>query len=410
MKSKHVIVAGLVCSAWLLAPGAVLADFYDDFDDRSYCQDPNDPNIFDPNLWDIDNPHWTIYELTGSQYVEDANSGELYLYVDSLFVYGFLGAGVDDTGRDPNTSETWWDDSASHYFMARVKYDPNFDPTYDGDPNHEKGRAGLLMHADPATWTGYGFQFDFDKPPGSNGWIGIYEVSGADWPRFQGMGIPPLDEPNGFWMAFQFESDGNPGDPNGKRLRADAWDGDKFDWNGTWRLDVDLGDPNTFHEQPGGYWTIGPFGIATWSDMEWGNGFPALASFDNVEARTGIFTNVSRTLTVKLKDCSSLNLEPNVSHPDGGDKRRYTQGTPIVLDAVVPVGNKVFKKWTIKGPNQSDDPNYLIVSDTNEVVYLTMDGDYLVKATCKCGGGGIEPFAGMVLLVLALGVVVRRMS
>jgi hypothetical protein len=39
-----------------------------------------------------------------------------------------------------------------------------------------------------------------------------------------------------------------------------------------------------------------------------------------------------------------------------------------------------------------------------------VDGDYVVKATCKCGGGGIEPFAGMVLLVLGLGVIVRRLT
>jgi len=132
--------------------------------------------------------------------------------------------------------------------------------------------------------------------------------------------------------------------------------------------------------------------------------------YDHIESRWGYFTNVSRTLTVKLKDCSSLNLEPNLAHPDGGDKRRYTQGTSIVLDTVVPVGNKVFKKWTVKGPNESSDPLYQIVSDTNEVLYLTMDGNYLVKATCKCGGGGIEPFAGMVLLVLALALTVRRLQ
>jgi len=50
------------------------------------------------------------------------------------------------------------------------------------------------------------------------------------------------------------------------------------------------------------------------------------------------------------------------------------------------------------------------VNDTNEVLYLTVDGDYLVKATCKCGGGGVEPFGAMALLVLGLGVLIRRWS
>jgi len=139
------------------------------------------------------------------------------------------------------------------------------------------------------------------------------------------------------------------------------------------------------------------------------------SAFDQVEARTGRFDpNNPRTLTVKMKDCSDLTIDPdllqdaNQDPNDLGELRRYTNGTAIVLSAVVPTGNKVFKKWTVKGPNDSGDPLYQIVVDTNELVYLTMDGDYLVKATCKCGGGGIEPFAGMVLLVLGLGVLVRR--
>ena len=127
------------------------------------------------------------------------------------------------------------------------------------------------------------------------------------------------------------------------------------------------------------------------------------------EVRTGVFTNVSRTLTVKLKDCCELNLEPNLAHPDGGEKRRYTDGTAIALDTVVPCGSKSFKKWTVKGPNDSGDPLYQIVTDTNEVLFLTMDGDYLVKATCKCGGG-VEPFAGMALLLLGIGVAIRKAS
>jgi len=132
------------------------------------------------------------------------------------------------------------------------------------------------------------------------------------------------------------------------------------------------------------------------------------AVFDDIECRWGTFTNVFRTLTVVMKDCCELGLEPNLAHPGGGNNRQYTHGTAIVLDGVVPCGNKSFKKWTVKGPNDSGDPAYQIVTDTNEVLYLTMDGDYLVKATCKCGGGGVEPFAAVVLLLLGLGAVIRR--
>jgi hypothetical protein len=56
------------------------------------------------------------------------------------------------------------------------------------------------------------------------------------------------------------------------------------------------------------------------------------------------------------------------------------------------------------------DPLYTEFSDTNSVLYVTMGGDYLVKAVCKCGGGGLEPFAGLVLVALGVGVVIRRLT
>ena len=65
--------------------------------------------------------------------------------------------------------------------------------------------------------------------------------------------------------------------------------------------------------------------------------------------------------------------------------------------------------WKVKGPNDASDPNYQEIQDTNVVLYLTMDGDYAVKAVFKCGGG-VEPFAGVVLMVLGLGVVIRRLA
>jgi len=238
-----------------------------------------------------------------------------------------------------------------------------------------------------------------------------YDPNDPNWLDPNNMWNTPgyMDEHNGFWMVMQFTSDGVPEDPNGKWFQAACWNGDKFDWDGTWTLEKDLGSIDANLDWwPEWYWTEGVCGIGSYCDEA--EGFPADCVFDNLEVRTGVFTNTWRTLTITMKDCCELNLDPNLPHPDGGTKRRYTSGTPVVLDAVVPCGNKVFKKWTVKGPNQSDDPNYLIVTDTNEVVYLTMDGDYLVKATCKCGGGGIEPFAGMVLLALGLGVLVRRIT
>ncbi len=99
--------------------------------------------------------------------------------------------------------------------------------------------------------------------------------------------------------------------------------------------------------------------------------------------------------------------DPNVM-ADPNALRRYTDGTEIVLVGM-PVEGKSFKQWKIYDPNHPGDSSYVSV-DTNAVLYLTMDGDYEIEAIFKCGSGEMLPPIGMVLLVLAMGVVVRRLS
>jgi len=513
MMKKPVFALCVAVGVCVSAPGWLLADWYDDFSDGSYWNDPNyefnyfagGPEYggpgFDPNEWDMDNPYWSFYPLMcGGGLIECVSATGLPRPLMRIFSqaeplvgqYAFLGAFVEDEDFDANTSATWWDDSTSHYIIARFLY-PGAEPN-PNDPREDRGGAMLYMHMNLGNWHTFAFNVNLDdkiapwvKFPNDpnymteqqysdsfkHGWSwkphewGTHHVcinccEGTDWRNFKRVWIDPngcrawnssdpntsdpndttwlappeksgrvpaYDDPSwygvdfdgmereGFWMLLQFQLDPNhpdkPGDPNGKYLKGALWAGDKYDWNGAWTLEGELSSTWWGNENQLQWYsqtTVGITGVAATSDVEYLNGPPAEIAVGDFEARVGLFTNVWRTLTVKMKDCSSLNLEPNVAHPDGGEKRRYTEGTPVVLDAVVPVGNKVFKKWTIKGPNQSDDPNYLIVSDTNEVVYVTMDGDYLVKATCKCGGGGIEPFAGMVLLVLGLGVIVRRLT
>ncbi len=516
MHRNEVFVLGLFTVACVMAPSVLVADWYDDFTDGSYWNDPNyefnwnlpppaDPPWggpgFDPNDWDLDNPYWSFYPLMSSNGVIECvttltglNLMRIYSEPNPLAPqYTFLGAFVDDKDYDPNTSTTYRDDSTSHYILARFLY-PGAQPDID-DPNLDRGAAIMLLHANPANWYAYALDIAFDdkippwiKDPNvdpndyydqfGHGWwaehqwgthsINIEAVEGTDWRNFRRVWIDPngvrdvnSDDPNtadpndttwleppeggtgisrhrdpnyddtkwygvdldawereGFWVLFQFQLDPNhpdkPGDPNGKYLKAALWNGDKYDWDGQWLLEGEL---STRYWQPDTdplYWyatrTAGLSAMSATSDTEYLNGPPAEVGVGDFEVRVGLFTNLSRTLTVKMKDCCDLNLEPNLTHPDGGEKRRYTNGTPVVLDAVLPCGNKTFKKWTVKGPNLSDDPLYQIVTDTNEVVYLTMDGDYLVKATCKCGGGGIEPFAGMVLVMLGLAVAVRRLT
>jgi hypothetical protein len=89
---------------------------------------------------------------------------------------------------------------------------------------------------------------------------------------------------------------------------------------------------------------------------------------------------------------------------------RYTDGTDIVMAAEA-LPDRGWKKWKIwEDPNQYPDPNYTI-TDTNTVLYLTMDKDYVVEAIYSCSASSsVLPPIGMVLLALAAGVLIRRMA
>ncbi len=406
--SNNAFLLGIAAAICGMVPALALADFYDCFNDGVYQEDPN--------VWDVDDPCWCLYEPLGHPNAVSAETGELWLWTTTpWFPYVLLAVFPDTGDRDPNTSETFWDDSTSHYIVARVRYDPGFE-----DPNDRCGRAGLFLNGDQVTWEGYALQYDLDGA--GAGWIGLYSVEGFGWPRLRGFSIPRCDEPNGFWMAIQFESDGNPDDPNGKALRGACWDGDKYDWDGTWQLNADLGDPNSFDQEVGGYWPSGGTAVVTWSDAEWGNGFPAQCRFDNIEARTAVFTNVSHTLDLTVSNthmgtvtidpdllADANNIDPNDYDPPNSPgydaRRRYTDGTPIVLVARANQG-KSFKGWVIYDPNHPGDANH-ITQDANAILYLTMDADWQIEAAFKCGGG-VPPFVAIALLALGLGAMIRR--
>ena len=90
-------------------------------------------------------------------------------------------------------------------------------------------------------------------------------------------------------------------------------------------------------------------------------------------------------------------------------RRNDLTGTEIVLVPTA-VEGKAFRVWKIwEDPNHYPDDNYM-VEDSNSVLYLTMDQDYAVDAVFKCGAGQMLPPVGVVLLVLALGLVIRRVS
>ncbi len=450
MTRNSAFVLGLVMGVCMAVPA--MADWYDSFFDGDWYLDANYsdgdksklPNFDANDSWHIDDPQWWFYELAGEIFYETIENGAIRLRVESpaLPFLFFLAAYIDDGDHDPNTSATYWDDTTNHYLLSLFIYPVNAapDPNDYDDPNWDAGAASLMMHADTAVWTDYNLKLDLDnKAPGGAGgpntpwapgpyyfhFVSIKSGIGTDFVEMDRIKLWENDpnwtdmdqwEREGIWMLMQYQSNGVTGDPNGKWMRAAVWPGGKYDWDGTYLLEAELS--GTWYDdevdrmewyQPGGV------SLVCAMSEDWTSGGPADAAYDDVEARTGIFTNLSRALTIKVKDCCELHVDPDLlddpNHDpnDLNELRRYTHGTGIVLHSVVPCGNKAFKKWTIKGPNDSGDPLYQVVTDTNEVVYLTMDGDYLVKATCKCGGG-IEPFAGVVLLVLGLSVAVRRLT
>jgi hypothetical protein len=231
-----------------------------------------------------------------------------------------------------------------------------------------------------------------------------------------------MDEHNGFWIALQFISDGVAGDPNGKQLKCTCWNGEKFDWDATWIVSKDLGtvDPD-LDWWPEWYWTDGLTGLGAYGDS--GEGIPADVVFDNVEARIGLFTNVSHTLSLKVKnadygtvtidpdlldDPNNASGDPNVP-TDPNELRRYTDGTEITMVAEA-IEGRAFKKWKIwDDPNHYPDPND-VIGDTNTVLYLTMGNDYRIEAVFSCASSSVLPPVAIALLMMVLGVLIRRLT
>ncbi len=399
--SRSGFCALVVCVLCALGSQATFAEFYDAFNDGEFAEDPN--------YFDIDDPNWTIIEKVGLAYLQDANDGELRLYVEGhpFASAGFQGAVVDYGDRDPNTSANWYDESQPHYIVAKMKVNPT-------EPN--EGAAGYSILSDYAQWQAYLADFQMN----SSRFELIY-VTGLDFSQARGgHNRPDIDKINGFWMVCQFDPGAVPSDPNSHKLKAAIWNGDKYDWNGVWGIDLYITqawDPNLYPP-----YSEGSCSIATMCSNYTGTELVSDVKIDNVECRTGIFTNVYRTLDLSVRndsmgtvtidpdvlaDCN--NIDPNEYDPyDYDAQRRYTDGTEIVLVAT-PQSGKSFKEWLIwDDPNRYPDSNYCAI-DSNEVLALTMDTDYVIEGSFKCGGS-LPLAAGMTLLALGLGAFLRRLK
>lgn len=485
--------------------GVASADYHDGFSDGSFWQSDangvwhqNDPQPpYDPNLWDIDQPHWNFHPLLAefalAEIIETSVVDKaLRLYSDQpIFFPGFafLGAGADDEIHDANVSTTHWDDTTDHYLLCKAYYPGNLTSADPNDPNNDCGNFMLLMHTDTSYWTAFMFVYALHNsaylPVGEPyAWPGhqqftysanLMAVNGTDLQNIQRIWIDPngvrdpgsldpntadpndttwleppeLDsrDPNydntkwlgvdidawertGLWLLMQFESDGVAGDPHGKILSAAIWHGDKFDWDGTWLLSYELSDPRWDGGDPNGwYWTEGRCGVASASTSPefWGAGFPADVAYDDFEVRTGVFANVPRHLKLKIANAryGTVTIDPDLPDPndtfdpnavDPNDPNtnpslrllRYTDGTEIVLSPE-PLPDRGWRHWKIwDDPNHYPDPNHQI-TDTNAVLYLTIDKDYVIEAvfSCSASDSALPPIA-MVLLLLTMGTAARR--
>ncbi len=412
---RHALV-GVVCAVSFLVPPAAIADYYDCFNDGWYERDPNDPRYdanypywTDPNncvLWDIDNPDWNPGTIIGEASLMTAQDGWLRTWAGTVwFPFCAIAGMVDDGDPDPNTSMTLYSDMAPHYIVAKMKV-----------PFDDKGEIGLFTHADPVGWLGYCATVESED----DNRYALYSVNADDWKGKGGYDRPDLDMLGGFWMVLQWDGDG---DPNNSYLRTAAWNGDKFDWDGVWDIDLHVltnWDPNEIGGEGHLYWASGETAVATIGAPE--NGSPNMADgkFDCIEVRWGTFTNVSHALSLTVTNDhmgsvlidpdlldDSNNIDPNYWDPtDWTALRRYTNGTQVVLTAQ-PLSGKSLKHWIIWDPNHPGDANY-VAQDTNTVLYLTMDADWVIEAAFKCGGSSALPPIAMVLLGLTLTLIIRR--
>ena len=427
MNGRHVLALAIACVVWVATPPVVLADYYDTFDDGWWERDPNDPRYdandpcwTDPNNavgWDSDSPDWEVYIPLGGPGAVTVWDGWFRLWASGgglLDLFALTTAIVDDGDPNPDTSQTRYEDATSHYILTRTKSfdDPN-------DPNYNRGRSCVFIMVNKDTWEGgYALSYEYYKQL-NHRLYGLSAVRGMWWASMTGHWLTPRDEINGFWILFQFVSDGNPGDPNGKYLRTACWDGDKYTgWDGSYIDDVHLGaDPNTFgdpnaadlYDAAGG-----PMAICSYGDVYWhpDQGYPSDVGFDDIEVRTGVFSRVPRTLAMQFYhgENGTVTFNPDLLADSSGDPndpnlmRRYTDGTEVTLMAE-PLPGKQFLKWKYWDPC-SPATTY---EDTNTVLYLTMANDWEVEAQFKCGGAALLPL-GVVFLALATAVMIRRVS
>ncbi len=109
-------------------------------------------------------------------------------------------------------------------------------------------------------------------------------------------------------------------------------------------------------------------------------------------------------LKIKHDSKGHVELDPEPVDPNLPE---YPLGTGVTLTGVPKLG-KSFKHWEIcLNPNCPEDANYIAI-DVNNPVTIILNGDRLVSASFRCGGGGLGPILGVMLGLFGLHVLVKR--
>lgn len=144
--------------------------------------------------------------------------------------------------------------------------------------------------------------------------------------------------------------------------------------------DVDDDDQAILEAQLGNAYTIDP------GEHAWGGLLPVGGPYH---------------LTIEINDeeKGSVSVDPNLPE--------YPANTEVTLTAI-PFEGKSFKKWKIYDPNYPGDSNHITI-DTNSVLTLVMDGDYVIRAMFGCGSGVEQALPILVVLVVVgCGIVAGR--
>ncbi|MBN1342943.1 MAG: hypothetical protein JXQ73_09705 [Phycisphaerae bacterium] len=205
MNRSNGIIVVIACVCGVACPA--LADFHDCFGDLQYCQDANDPNSYDPNAWDLDNPQWWTEVFMATTTSFSAQAGALELGSDSVNLYASsIGAYVDDGDHDANSSDTWFDSAGEFYLLTHVRWAR--DPNEPNDPNLN-GAALSAICVDPNAWGCYGFVYN---PRQGELILGSLTLASAAVAQLDYAVRGDVDPNDGVWMLLAHAVEGI--DPN----------------------------------------------------------------------------------------------------------------------------------------------------------------------------------------------------